>query len=343
MTNSAWLSLLCILIAGYSSCVADAPRNVVSLARVSLPSPKTGLVVNASHTKLEFPAEHLLGQDSLTAGVLMPRKSAADTVVAKVGGLSIRKSHIYDRLFEDDTLRTKTLVDTIAFDALLAGQATKHKVFVDPEMIDKVVKQEVERLVAQVEKDWQGRMSIDDFLQFKSGRDLKTHRQFMRRQMARDLFRYYVVRFLALRDNRVQVRILTHPDRIEIERIRRMVAEGADFESLALKRSRHPSQKSGGKLPPFSRGDKSQFTDAAFALQEGEVSPIRETTQNGAPMYFLLYCLQHMRGRDITFKAAKPELDKAWMVDPLTRGEANALYLRLRDASEALNNGDKKR
>lgn len=343
MRHPVGLSLLCILVVGYSSCVGGVPRDVERLTTQPLPSPKAGVVVSASHSKLQFPREDLLGQDSLTAGVLMPRKSAVDTVVAKVGGFSIRKSHIYDRLFEDDTLRTKTLVDTIAFDALLAGQATRHKVFVEPAMIDKVVKQEVERLVVQVEKDWQGRMSIDDFLQFKSGRDLKTHRQFMRRQMARDLFRYYVVRFLALRDNRVQVRILTHPDRSEIERIRRMVVEGADFESLALKRSRHPSQKSGGKLPPFSRDDKSQFTAAAFALKEGEVSPIRETTQDGATMYFLLYCLRHMPGRDITFKAAKPELDKAWMSDPLTRGEANALYLRLRDASEALNNGHKKR
>jgi len=141
----------------------------------------------------------------------------------------------------------------------------------------------------------------------------------------------------------MQVRILTHPDRKEIETIRAMVAEGADFESLALKKSRHPSQKEGGKLPPFTREDKSEFTEAAFQLKAGEVSLVRQTTQDGAPMYFLLYCLRHMPGRDIPFDQAKPELDRVWLTNPLIRGEANALYLRLRDASEVLNNGRQKR
>jgi len=273
----------------------------------------------------------------------MPRKVPQDLVVARVGGFPIQKSQVYDRLFEVDTLRTKGVVDTIAFDILLASQARKHKVFLDPATIDKIVEEEVARLSAQVEQQWQGRMSIDDFLQIKRGRDLKTHQQFMRRQMARDLFRFYVVRYLALRENRVQVRILTHPDRKEVETIRRMVGEGADFESLALQKSRHPSQKEGGKLPPFTREDKSEFTQASFELKEGEVSEVRQTTQDGAPMYYLLYCLRHMPGRDIPFSQAKPELDKAWITSPLVRGEASALYLRLREASEVLNNGRQKR
>ena len=357
MRRGLCLALLPIPLAVLPGCVTGPAGEATELAgadRQASPATAAGRLVaagtqggarpvEATHQKLELPEPDPLAQESLTPGVLMPRKTPQDVVVARVGGCPIQKSHVYDRLFEVDTLRTKGVVDTIAFDILLASQARKHKVFLDPTTIDKIVEEEVERLKAQVQQQWQGRMSIDDFLQIKRGRDLKTHRQFMRRQMARDLFRFYVVRYLALRENRVQVRILTHPDRKEVETIRRMVGEGADFESLALQKSRHPSQKAGGKLPPFTREDKSEFTQASFELKEGQVSEVRKTTQDGAPMYYLLYCLRHMPGRDIPFSQAKPELDKAWITSPLVRGEANALYLRLREASEVLNNGGQKR
>lgn len=358
MSLPAWLGSLLIGLALPAGCVAGrAPLHPVVLpsgdstvrsqelgpaALEPLP-PDPAEAKDASHQKIGFPPADPLGQGALTPGVLMPRKAADDAVVARIGGFPIRKSHIYDRMFEVDTLRTKTVVDTIAFDILLASQAKKHHIFLDPTMIDKIVKEEVDRMVAKVEKEWKGRISIDDYLQILRGRDLKTDRQFMRRQMARDLFRYYVVRYLALRENRVQVRILTHPDRREIETIRSMVGEGASFETFALKKSRHTSQRDGGKLPPFTREDKSEFSEAAFQLKEGEVSQVRQTTQDGAPMYFLLYCMHHMPGRDISFKQAKPELDRAWITTPLVRGEANMLYLRLRHASEALINGGQKR
>lgn len=66
--------------------------------------------------------------------------------------------------------------------------------------------------------------------------------------------------------------------REKIEAIQEELAAGADFAELAKEKSEGPSSKNGGDLGYFS-ADKMvpSFSDAAFALQPGEVSGIVET------------------------------------------------------------------
>jgi len=60
--------------------------------------------------------------------------------------------------------------------------------------------------------------------------------------------------------------------------IRDKAISGEDFEILAKNYSDDPSSENGGDLGWFSRGEMvSQFEDAAFALQPGEISNVVET------------------------------------------------------------------
>ena len=285
----------------------------------------------------------LLNQD-LTAGVLMPRERPDDSQVMKVAGFSIRKSHLYDRLFEDNPQFTKLQVDALVFDILLAKRAQQHKVFVDPKMIDKIVKDEEQRLVDRVARDFKGRFTLDEFLQLQKGVSLATHRVLLRRRMARRLFRYYVLRYLALVEDRVQVRIISHRERAKIDEILKKARDGADFRSLALRESEHLlTQRRGGLLPPLARDNKEVYVKTAFALKPGDVSDVLTVNRDGVSLHYILYCVAHMAGRKLTFEQAKAELDRDWLKNPVTPEEEKALYLRLRLASEGLKNGSKNR
>src|SRR5690606_17278997 len=89
-----------------------------------------------------LPAPLPLRHQDTTPGVLLPRAEADDQEVIRVGDLPIRKSHVYDRLFEENPQFTKIQVDALVFDVLLAQQASKHGIFVDARMVDRLVDEE---------------------------------------------------------------------------------------------------------------------------------------------------------------------------------------------------------
>ena len=141
-------------------------------------------------------------------------------------------------------------------DILLSQQAHNNMIFVDVDMIDKIVKDAERRLEQRVKQDWGVSMTLERFLVDNRGINLKTYRTLARRGLARKMLRYYVVRYLAGLEDRVRVRIISHRDRPTIERILKKAREGAEFRSLALRESEHPTQGDGGFLPPFSRKSK---------------------------------------------------------------------------------------
>lgn len=276
-------------------------------------------------------------------GVLLPAEQPEDQVVTQVGGFKIHKSHVYDRQLEEDPLATRSAVDRLVFDVLIAQQALKHGITVDPTHVGRIVHQEEERLAEQVAKDWDGRISLEQFLRNTKDVDLKTFRLFMRRHMARRLYRYYVIRFLGMQEDRVQVRLIRSRSRDKLEELRRKVLSGADFRSLALRESEHSSQRRGGLLEPFAETSPRSFAKAAFALKEGEVSSVLATRNAAGPVYDLLYCVKRLPRRSEAFDALRAELDKEWLSRPITREESMAAYMRLRAASERLNNAGQKR
>lgn len=62
------------------------------------------------------------------------------------------------------------------------------------------------------------------------------------------------------------------------EEIRKRAVAGEDFATLAREHSEGPSAKDGGRLPPFSHGAMAEaFEEAAFALEDNEISEVVET------------------------------------------------------------------
>jgi peptidyl-prolyl cis-trans isomerase C len=64
----------------------------------------------------------------------------------------------------------------------------------------------------------------------------------------------------------------------EAESVLRRIEQGEDFANIAKRVSRCPSSKKGGNLGKFGKGKMvKEFEDAAFALQNGSISPIVKT------------------------------------------------------------------
>lgn len=299
-----------------------------------------------------LPPVELVPQDldqsvqNLGPEILLPTMRPADEKVAEVGGVVIRKSHVYDRWLEREPKQAKGFQDLLIFDALLAYEAKRHGITVDPRRIDEAVDKSVKQLRARVEKEWQDELRFEDYCYRKFGMSPTAYRQWRRLLLARDRYRSYVIRYLATLEDRVQVRLFAHSDRKVVEDVRRRVQQGADFKTLVLrKRSQHkPSNRNGGLMPPIGRDFPSPWTEHAFRLQAGGLSDVIEVEgSGGTKAYYVLFCLSRTEARSHSFKEARKELDEELSRNPVTAEERRAMFIRLSSRSEALKNPDTRR
>ena len=91
----------------------------------------------------------------------------------------------------------------------------------------------------------------------------------------------------------------------KIEKVLVLAKEGKDFAELAKEYSEGPSKDNGGDLGYFPRGAMVKaFEDAAFALDEGEISDVVET-QFG---YHIIKLTGKKAQRNVPFEEVKDRL-----------------------------------
>jgi len=159
-------------------------------------------------------------------------------------------------------------------------------------------------------------------------------RQTLRLRTAQRLYQGYVLRYLALREDRVQVRFLVHKDRAVAQEVVDKVRVGADFATLALRWSEDASRREGGLLPPFGQGFQHPAARHAFELEAGQVCAPFEATWGGEQRWFVVYCLEHRPGRDVTFEEVRAEIDADLQRQPVTPLETTAYTMRWRNEEE---------
>lgn len=95
--------------------------------------------------------------------------------------------------------------------------------------------------------------------------------------------------------------------REKAERLRKELANGADFATLARENSTCPSSKQGGDLGFFGRGQMvPPFEQAAFALKPGEISDVVET-QFG---YHIIKQTEREKAETVPFGTARTEIEE---------------------------------
>ena len=271
----------------------------------------------------------------LSPAILVPA-AQTDGVIARAGPVELTKAHVYDRLLESDPRNARRLIDLMVLDALIAEQAKRHQIRVDPAQIEVLAAAEEKQLRTQVEKELAGRMTFAEYLGRQLGMTEDEYRRWLVLNLARKVYREYVARYLATVEDRVQVRYLVTSDAAVAADCSKRARVGADFASLALKFGEDESRQDGGLLPPFGKGFRHPVAGAAFQLQPGQVSDPVLIEQGGGRRWYVVYCLKRMPGRQVGFAEVRAELDREMTARPMTPFEFDAFYLQLRGAAEKL-------
>lgn len=265
--------------------------------------------------------------------ILLPRADSVDAQVAKVGDLVLRQSHAFARLLSAHPKLALSAVDLLVFDVLVARHAEQYGVRLSKDRVEELAMREERELRRQVKEELVG-VSFQDYIWRLFGMREQDWQVALRLRTAQRLYQGYVLRYLALREDRVEVRFLVHKDREVAQEVHDKVRVGADFATLALRYSEDASRREGGHLPAFGRGFQHPAATHAFDLKEGEVSAPFEASWGGEPRWFVVYCLKHHEGRDVPFEAVRNEIDADLESTPVEPLETTAYTLRWRNEEE---------
>jgi peptidyl-prolyl cis-trans isomerase C len=320
-----------LLTAGLAACAAGQP------------APQPGAVPPTAPRDGAQPIPAVMvapqGQDPVADAafgpeILLPRNDAADDEIARVGDLVLRKSHAYTRLQSAHPKLALSAVDLLVFDILVARHAQQYGIRVDPGRVEALGAAEERGIASQVAAELGADMDLQTYVWRMFGMRLSDWRSTLRLRTAQRLYQGYVIRYLALREDRVQVRFLVHKDQKTAQEVVDKVRGGADFATLALRWSEDATRRDGGLLPPFGRGFQHPVVDVAFGLLPGQVSAPFQGRHGDEQRWFVVYCLAQLPGRDVPFAAVQVEIDRELEQRPLTQLETNAYTLRWRGELE---------
>lgn len=267
--------------------------------------------------------------------ILLPRPDAEDAEVARVGNLVLRQSHAYARLLSAHPKLALSAVDLLVFDVLVARHAEQFGIRVTPERVEELAAAEEKQVRQQVASELAGQMDFAGYLWRLFGMRETDWLATLRLRTAQRLYQGYVIRYLALREDRVHVRFLVHKDEKVAQEVADKTRAGADFATLASRHSEDPSRRDGGLLPAFGRGFQHPVAVTAFTLQKGEVSAPFQARWGEENRWFVVYCLDRMPGRDVPFASVAAEIDQDLAKNPVSPLETSAYTLRWRGELEA--------
>ncbi|MEM7198969.1 MAG: peptidylprolyl isomerase [Planctomycetota bacterium] len=260
--------------------------------------------------------------------ILLPALDSVDDVVAKVADLAIHKRHVYDRILEQEPGSVRSILEQIQLDALVARAAREWSVEVDEARVEAEVADGEQALRSQV-KDQLG-VPFDDYLLRRWGMTSEEYPRWLRTKQIRAYYREYVLRYAAMRQDRVEVRYIAQSDPELLERVATSVRQGADFATLAIRHSEESNRLEGGLLPPFGRGFDHPVANVSFDLDLGQLSEVFERQAGGTKRYYLVYCVAKLPGRRVPFTDVRDEIERAVRERPLSTEEFNAAAALLR-------------
>ena len=288
----------------------------------SLQSPISTRVVQAPVVATPAPG---LGPE-----ILLPQASDQDDEVARVGDLVLRRSHAYTRLLSAHPKLALTAVDLLVFDVLVARHAEQFGIRVDADRVEVLAASEERQVREQVQAELGGEIPFAGYIWRLFGLHERDWQQTLRLRTAQRLYQGYVIRYLALREDRVQVRFLVHKEQAIAEEVAEKVRHGADFGTLALRHSEDPSKRDGGLLPAFGQGFQHPVASVAFTLQKGQVSAPFRGRWGDEERWFVVYCLDRLAGREVPFAEVRDQIDRDLEQHPIAPLETTAYTLRWR-------------
>ena len=217
-----------------------------------------------------------------------------DPVVAVVAGRPIHTSELLAHWLYTGRAEARDVLDQIVLGRLVVAEATRLGVRIAPELAEDAYERSVETLEKEIRSSRKAFESItlDRYVDEVLGLDPLRYRERLRDDGLRTLLGQRVVRAWLLQNHNAFVRVIVVRTEEDKKAVETDLAAGQPFADVAKARSKDPSAKDGGLIPPLVRAN-SPIASLAFATEPGKVGgPIAEQSnflfvyveKRGAPL-----------------------------------------------------------
>ncbi len=222
-------------------------------------------------------------------------QTGPNTVLATVGTEKITRKDFtaeldklppqYRQMANDPEIK-KEFLNTLVTRNLLYQEGMRQKMLQEPEVQEKIADFTKKVVVAALlDKE------VNDKVKNISDKELEKYYQEHQQEFQQP--KQVRARHILLKDEKTADQVLAR------------LKKGEDFAKLARENSTCPSKSRGGELGFFTRQQMvKEFSDAAFALQPGEISPVVKT-QFG---YHIIQVEEVKKGRQQSFAEVKEQL-----------------------------------
>lgn len=266
--------------------------------------------------------------------------SQGGAVVARVGGREITAEDVTREFFRgSQQLAPGTTMRQAAFATLnrlvireIIGQESKRIGLVPPPaFIAAEAKRALEDLRMQALTSYGAGTTPEKYLEIEMKQKLSEWQRQRDAEAAERWLLSRIIRFHGIQSDRVEIQLIALDDEKTARDVAAKLDQGADFAQLAMTYSKHPSGKSGGRMPPLARESLNPaVADRAFALAPGARTNILSVDDGiGKRQYELVKLVRRLPGRNLPWSEVAAEIEDGLAREPLGQEEFIAWNLRL--------------
>lgn len=321
-----WFALLVLIVASCSKTTYQAPPGGAAPDRRG-PSTEPVPRNPAAGTSSNAWTEREPARPSVASGT----HDGHDPVMARYDGREIRASELGVWFLKTYRREALAAISKLVGLEIVQREADKIGLHCPPGYLARKRQETVERLERDAALNYGLGTTAERYVRLKYQQSLADHLALQEEQERQRWLFGRIIRFDAIRTDRVQLAMIVTRDRKVAEEVASRLDQGADFARLAARHSIHESRKDGGKLPPLPREALTPaVATRAFQMRAGERTGILEVDDGrGQRQFEIVRVVKHLRGRKVSWRDVAAEVEADLAVRPVDPLEWTAWYLRL--------------
>ena len=268
------------------------------------------------------PALDLAGSPPPPAAGAEPRGALPegdDPVVAEVDGQPLRASEVARFLFRYDPGRALEALGQILDARILDADAAAAGVALPAGEVEARAAEEFRRREDEVRVQFGPGVTLEEYLRERFGFTAEAYRKDVTALVRLQALRDRLVRFDAMKEERVRVRLLVTRTEEEARDAAGRLRAGADFAAVARQVSLAPPED----LPPFAREEihPPALSEELFALAPGEVSRPVRIAADGKEIFQVFKVIERRAARSGAWAEVAEEVERGLKERPVLPAE----------------------